>query len=126
MILIEDVLFYHSIMIEQHGGSHGVRDIGALESAIARPFMTFDGQELYLTAIEKASALIESIAKNHPFVDGNKRTSFYLAIRLLNDNNVDINAPENDTYDFVINVASGLYSYEDILAWLRANTIQIS
>lgn len=126
MILIEDVLFYHSIMIEQHGGSHGVRDTGALESAIARPFMTFDGDDLYATPLEKASAIIESVAKNHPFVDGNKRIAFYLAIRLLNDNNIDINAPENDIYDFVINVASGQYSYDDIVAWLKANTSTLS
>lgn len=122
MILIEDVLFLHAEMIKLHGGSNGVRDIGSLESAIARPFMTFNGQDLYPSPIEKAAALIESVAKNHPFIDGNKRTAFYLAIRMLYDNQIDINASENDTYDFVIQVASGQYSYDDIVAWLQANT----
>jgi death on curing protein len=126
MILIEDVFFLHSKMIELYGGSDGVRDIGALESAIARPFMTFGGEDLYPTPIEKAAALIESVAKNHPFVDGNKRTAFYLAIRLLYENGIDINVGENNTYDFVINVASGQYSYEDIVTWLKANTAPLS
>jgi death-on-curing protein len=75
MILIKDVLNLHEMLIEFYGGSNGVRDQGSLESAIARPFMTFDGQDLYPSPLEKAAALIESVAKSHPFVDGNKRTA---------------------------------------------------
>ncbi len=125
MILIEDVLFVHSKLISQYGGSDGVRDMPSLESGIARPFMTFDGVDLYPTPIEKASALIESVAKNHPFVDGNKRIAFYLCIRLLYDSNIDINASEDEIYQFVINIASGQYQYEDIVEWLKNNTIAL-
>lgn len=68
----------HSVLITQFGGSHGVRDYGALSSALSRLDMTFDGEELYPGPINKAAALIESILTNHPFVDGNKRTGYVL------------------------------------------------
>ncbi len=74
MILLEDILKLHDFSIQQYGGASGIRDIGLLESAIARPFQTFDGGDLYPTIIEKVAALGESLIINHPFVDGNKRT----------------------------------------------------
>lgn len=122
MILIKDVLNLHEMLIEFYGGSNGVRDQGSLESAIARPFMTFDGQDLYPSSIEKAAALIESVAKNHPFVDGNKRTAYYLSRKFLNTNGIDITANQDAKYNFVIQVASGQYNYDDIVAWLQVNT----
>ena len=126
MIEIEQVLFLHQMLINQFGGSHGVRDNGALESAISRPFMTFDGVDLYLGPIEKAAALLESMAKNHPFVDGNKRIAYYIARRLLNSKGIEIIDNEEAKYELVINVASGQYSYEDIVTWLKANTAPLS
>lgn len=68
-----EVIELHSGILEQVVGSGGIRDLGALESAIAQPRMKFGGEELYPTIIEKASALGFSIVMNHPFVDGNKR-----------------------------------------------------
>ena len=76
MILIEDILHLHDLSVKDFGGSKGLRDLGSLESAIARPFQTFGGQELYVSVLEKSAALIQSIISNHPFVDGNKRTGF--------------------------------------------------
>ena len=70
MIQIEEVLALHEIMIERFGGSHGVRDQPLLQSALNRPFQTFDGTDLYPTIYEKVAALIESVLVNHPFVDG--------------------------------------------------------
>jgi death-on-curing protein len=71
------ILKLHYRSIEAYGGSHGVRDEGLLESAIARHFQTFGGDDLYPSTFEKAAALCESLIVNHPFVDGNKRTGFY-------------------------------------------------
>ena len=68
MIQIEDVKSIHSILINQFGGSQGIRDESALEAAIARPYSTFDGKELYPNPEEKAAAIIESVIVNHPFV----------------------------------------------------------
>lgn len=72
LTLTEVLEIYHRI-IEQSGGSAGISNIGGLESAIAQPRMTFGGEELYPTIVEKASALGFSLIKNHPFIDGNKR-----------------------------------------------------
>jgi death-on-curing protein len=73
MISVSEAIYIHDILIERFGGSTGIRDVGLLESALARPFQTFNGVDLYPESIEKAAALIESILNNHPFVDGNKR-----------------------------------------------------
>ena len=82
MISIKEVEIIHNILIDKFGGSKGIRDIGLLESALARPFSTFDNKDLYENPIEKASAILESIVINHPFIDGNKRTAYTL-MRLL-------------------------------------------
>jgi len=71
MIRKEFVINIHEVLIEKFGGIHGIRDKKALESAISRPFMTFDQQDLYPSPIEKAAALLESVISNHPFIDGN-------------------------------------------------------
>ena len=74
MIEVREALLIHQVLIEKFGGSHGLRDRGLLESALARPFQTFNDEELYPGPIEKAAALIESIITNHPFIDGNMCT----------------------------------------------------
>jgi len=126
MISYNQALEVHSEMVKRFGGADGVRDNRLLESALARPFMTFDGVDLYPTSIEKASAIIESIVVNHPFLDGNKRTGYTLGRLLLLEDNIDIIADKELKYDFVVNVASGQYSYEDIVTWLKANTAPLS
>ena len=72
-LTLVEVLELHRRIIEQSGGAAGVRDLGALESAIAQPLMTFGGEDLYLSVAKKAGALGFSLIMNHPFVDGNKR-----------------------------------------------------
>ena len=126
MIDLEDVLFIHSILIQEFGGTPGIRSNGLLESAIKRPFQTFDGNELYPTALDKAAAIIESIVKNHPFVDGNKRTGYVLMRLFLRNNQLDINVEEEEKYQFVIKVASGKYTIDQIKNWIEANTEKIS
>jgi death-on-curing protein len=73
LTVAESLEIYQRVML-QSGGLVGIRDFGALESAMAQPFMTFDGDELYPTLVEKAAALGFSLIQNHPFADGNKRT----------------------------------------------------
>lgn len=74
MISVEEVESIHALLIHKFGGSSGIRDMRQLESALARPYQTFDGPELYPDAESKAAAIVESILINHPFIDGNKRT----------------------------------------------------
>lgn len=78
MIDLQEVLSIHKILIESFGGAYGLRDRSSLDSALQRPFQTFDGEFVYKSILEKAAALIESILINHPFVDGNKRTGYVL------------------------------------------------
>ena len=70
MIQVTEVLVIHDILIERFGGVKGIRDKAALDSAINRPYQTFDGQELYPEAVDKAAAIFESIILNQPFIDG--------------------------------------------------------
>lgn len=84
------VLELHRRILEQSGGALGLRDLGLLESAIAQPRMTFGGEDLYPSLLEKAAALGFSIIMNHPFVDGNKRTGHAAAETLLVLNGLEI------------------------------------
>ena len=78
MINIEIVKYFHSILIDEFGGSTGIRDLNALNAAIQRPYSTFDGKDLYPTIYDKAAALVESLVRNHAFIDGNKRIGYVM------------------------------------------------
>ena len=121
MIDINEVEKIHDILIEKFGGGKGIRDKGLLESAINRPFQTFDGLDLYPDPVDKAAAIFESIITNHPFVDGNKRTAYVLMRLILKSNNLDIRLGQNEKYDFVIRSASGQVSFDQIRAWIKDN-----
>ena len=122
MISINEAEQIHKILIDTFGGAHGIRDLSALESALKRPFQTFDKKELYPRAIDKAAALAESILNNHPFIDGNKRTGYVLMRLFLLQNGADIQATQQDKYEFVISVASGKIRFEEIVSWLEKHS----
>ena len=119
MISVSEAILIQDILIEKFGGTRGIRDRGLLESALARPFQTFDRKDLYPTIVKKAAALIESILINHPFVDGNKRIGYVLMRVFLLDNGFDLISSQDDKYDFVINIASGTYDYDAICNWIN-------
>jgi len=126
MIYFQEVENIHKTLITEFGGVHGIRDKDFLNSALARPFQTFDGKELYPTPIEKAASLIESILTNHPFIDGNKRTGYVLMRLFLLQSNLDIVANQEEKYIFVINIASGQSKFDTIVDWLTSHTVKIS
>ncbi|HCZ37185.1 MAG TPA: type II toxin-antitoxin system death-on-curing family toxin [Cytophagales bacterium] len=121
MIEISEVEKIHDILIERFGGAKGIRDKGILESAIARPFQTFDGKELYPDPVDKAAAIFESIVSNHPFIDGNKRTAYVLMRLILKRNQLDIEVDQDFKYDFVIKAAKGELTFDKIKTWIRNN-----
>ncbi len=125
MIHIAEVLRIHEKLIEVYDGSHGVRDENLLISSVNRPFSGFGDNEFYPSPAEKAAAIFESIVKNHPFIDGNKRTGYYLLRAMLLLGNEDLAASEDEKYDFVILVASGKIEYPAILNWIKANTVSL-
>jgi death on curing protein len=124
LTLIE-VLELHRRVIEQSGGAFGIRDMGLLESAIAQPQMTFGGEELYPSLLEKSAALGFSMIMNHPFVDGNKRIGHAAAETFLILNGMEINAPVDEQERIVLAIASGELGREAFVEWLQQNTIAI-
>ncbi|NTS41641.1 type II toxin-antitoxin system death-on-curing family toxin [Flavisolibacter sp. BT320] len=122
MILLPDILLLHERSINDYDGSHGVRDAGLLEAAIARPFQTFGGKDLYPTPIEKAAALGESLIKNHPFVDGNKRTGLLAMASFLINHQYTFQASSKELYSFIVNISTGAITFDEIVAWLKQFT----
>jgi death-on-curing protein len=122
MISVKEAETIHKILIDAFGGSHGVRDLALLDSALARPFQTYGGADLHSTPIQKAASLMESILINHPFIDGNKRTGYVLMRIFLISNGLDINASQEEKYDLVIKIASGQTKFEEIVRWLQTHT----
>lgn len=122
MITIKIALAAHDTLLKEFGGGSGVRDLNGLEAAIARPYATFDQQELYPTGIEKAAAILESLIINHPFIDGNKRTAYGLMQLILNDYHLIVKVTEDAQYNFVISASTGEIRFDETKTWLEANT----
>lgn len=115
----EQVLFIHYRLIEETGGSHGIRDISLLQSAVARPMATFGSDDLYPDILSKAAALMHSIIKNHPFVDGNKRTAITAASLFLMRNKHQITVSNNELESFTLKLASTNVELEEVAIWFR-------
>lgn len=116
-LTVPDVLAMHADQLERYGGSRGVRDHGLLESALYRPQTGY-----YADLVEEAAALWESLAQNHPFIDGNKRTAFAAAYTFLAINGAQLTASADEAHAFI----SGLYaerafSFDKLVPWLRSH-----
>ena len=120
---LQEVLELHHLLLEQSGGSPGVRDLNALESALAQPHMTFGGEDLYPTLIEKAAALSFSLIKNHPFVDGNKRIGHAALETFLLLNGQEIEATVDEQEAIILGLAAGELDRSSFLEWLRSRLI---
>ena len=125
MITLEEALAIHTQVVDATGGSHGVRDKGGLEAALARPRATFAGEDLYPDPIAKAAALLESIIKNHPFVDGNKRAGYTLGRLTLITFDLDLKASDDEEYDMVIQVATGKLDVDGIVVWMKEHVVSM-
>ena len=106
-LLLEEVLGIHAHQIEMYGGSFGVRDAGLLQSAVAAPQAAFAGEFLHGSLFEMAAAYLFHLARNHPFVDGNKRVALASALVFLELNGVSVDAPDHDLVHLVVRVATG-------------------
>lgn len=104
-LTLKEVQSIHSDQIASFGGSQGIRDQGLLESALAQPKAAFDGQLLHPTIHEQAAAYLYHLAKNHPFLDGNKRTAFAVMETFLLLNGHELTLPDEQTYQMVLDVA---------------------
>lgn len=112
---LRDALAFHAVLIEAFGGSHGTRDEGLLESALARARHRFAYEDL----CELAATYAHGIARNHPFLDGNKRTAFATARVFLGVNGLDLRAPEEEVVVMTLAIATGDLDIPTYAAWLR-------
>jgi len=113
-----EVLAIHADQINRYGGADGVRDLGLLEAALFRPQTGY-----YADLLEEAAALWESMAQNHPFIDGNKRTAFAVTYTFLALNGKQITASSEETYDFIIGLYNArTFTFDKLFRWLRSNT----
>lgn len=121
-LTLEQILVIHEDQIDRYGGSHGLRDLSLLESAIFRPQTTFSGEELYKSIFDKAAAMLHSLILNHPFIDGNKRTAVVATIVFLFKNNYEIHVSNTALLTFALAVEKKEYNLEEISRWLQENT----
>ena len=118
LLSLAEVLDLHRRIVESSGGSLGIRDLGALKSAIAQPRMTFDTHDLYPSLVEKAAALGYSLVMNHPFVDGNKRVAHAAMETLLVLNGAELFAGLEEQEQLMLGLAAGQVSRNALVAWL--------
>ena len=118
-INLEDVLQLHDWTLDQSGGSPGLRELGALGSALAQPLTTFGGRDLYPTTVFKAAALGFSIVCNHPFHDGNKRTGHAAMETILVLNGLELNTKVDDQECQILILATGALTRDAFITWVE-------
>ena len=120
-LTIAEVLAIHEQQIEQYGGISGIRDGGVLESAVFRPQTGY-----YNSVAEEAAALMESLANNHPFLDGNKRAAFAAAHTFLLVNGFDLAVDSISAFEFVMRlISSGEFRFAQILKWIKDHIVEV-
>ena len=114
----EQILVLHEQLIEATGGSNGLKDEGLLESALASPFQSFDGKDLFPSVYQKAARLGFGLASNHAFVDGNKRIGAHAMLVFLILNGVKLEYSQEELIDLFPGIANGEKDYPDVLNWI--------
>jgi death-on-curing protein len=120
-LTLGEVLELHRRIIQQTGGASGVRNLAALESAVAQPRMTFEGKDLYPTIEDKAGALGFFIVQNHPYIDGNKRCGHAAMETFLVLNGKAMEAPVDEVEKVILEMASGKFSLKNFVDWLAGH-----
>ncbi len=120
-ISIEDLLKIHTVLIRETGGADGVRDQGLLESALALPYATFGGEELYPTIGEKTATMGYSLLKNHGFIDGNKRIAVAAMDVFLLTNGYCLQLTTDDAERMILDAAASVVSREQFSAWVQGH-----
>ncbi|MBO6792920.1 MAG: type II toxin-antitoxin system death-on-curing family toxin [Balneolaceae bacterium] len=121
----ETILLFHDHQIETYGGSRGIRDEGLLESALALPQQSFGGEFVHKTIFEMAAAYGFHLCKNHPFIDGNKRTALVAMFTFLHVNGWRINAEKKLLYSVIIDLASGKLDKKELASLLEKQSVRI-
>jgi death-on-curing protein len=123
-LTLEHLLDLHRLVISQSGGAKELRDINALESAVAQPQMTFEGVDLYSSLAAKAASLAHSLIQNHPFVDGNKRVGHAAMEVFLILNGYEISASVEEQERYFLSVANGQVTRSELTAWIENHLVK--
>ena len=115
----EQILLLQQDLIEQTGGTAGLRDEGLLESALFTPFQSFDGNDMFPSLQQKAARLGFGLIQNHPFVDGNKRIGAHAMLVFLSLNGVELVYTQQELSSMILDVAAGKQSFEDMVVWIQ-------
>ncbi len=121
-LTVQDVLLLHELAIDKFGGSHGLRDLGLLESAVMRPQATFSGIDLYPSIFDKAASLVHSLLMNHQFVDGNKRTAMFSMMTFLELNGYKFIADQKEVVEYALYIENSQPEIEEISKWLKKHS----
>ena len=119
LLTVEEIIVLHGKLIDKTGGSHGIRDIPLLESAVYSTESSFGDIEKYKTVEEKAARLMFALTNNHAFVDGNKRIGVLAMLMTLELNGITLIYTQNELIKLGLSVADGSWVYEDILAFIK-------
>lgn len=119
---LDEVLALHADQVERYGGALGIRDLALLESAIAAPTASYQGEFLHGSLYEIAAAYLFHLVKNHPFVDGNKRVALISTIVFLGFNDLALTAEPDELTSLVLGVADGSVSKAEVAVFLKSNT----
>jgi death-on-curing protein len=119
-LTLDEVLAIHADQIRRYGGSHGVRDVGLLGSAVAMPQASFGGVYLHTSLAEMSAAYLFHIAQNHPFVDGNKRAALASALAFIWLNDQRLHADEDELVELVMGIAAGRLTKSDAAVFISA------
>ena len=122
-LTLDEVLGIHADQIRVYGGASGLRDLARLRSAIAMPETTFDGEYLHPSVFEMAAAYLFHLARNHPFVDGNKRTALLCALVFLSLNGQRLRADSDDLYLLIDGVAAGEVDKAEVSVFVRRHCL---
>lgn len=121
-LTIAQVLAIHEIVVNRYGGSPGIRDLGSLKASVERAKTTYSKRDLYPTIFEKAAAIMQSIIKNHPFVDGNKRTALTSAGIFLELNGWKMKNTHQEEMKFTLKIDKENLPVKQIAKWLKENS----
>ena len=115
-------MFIHARLAKETSGSQGVHDLSELQSAVGRPQGSYQEKDLYPDFFTKAAALIDSLIRNHPLVDGNKRTGMTAGASFLGRNGYTLKAANEDLVSIALGVAQSQLDLDQIAAWLKENS----
>lgn len=123
---LEFVLRIHDDQINTYGGTHGIRDLAGLESALAQPWLEVFGTELHPSVALKAAAIVFHISRNHPFIDGNKRVAWACMETFLDAQGLLLEISDDDAYELVGRIAQGELEKHEIAMYLEARLVGIA